>query len=217
MDSDDTPGTTIRISEPDPDVAPPAGQATTGSDPLDELAEDMLQVLQQLGAVERQVRETAAGVADLRRAVHEGTAQQNRAIENVRAEVVGERRGMALRMVFEPVVSALESIELFARGLDPARDQAAFAQITAVAATLANLLLALGFERFDVARGDAFDPHRMQCFGYAAGPPGVVLDILQPGYATGGVVVRPARVLIADPSLPPEPQGEDRETQSHRD
>lgn len=217
MDSDDASGATVRITDPELPVPPPAARTGT-SEALDELADDMLQVLQQLGAVERQGRDLAAGVAELTRSVREGAAQQTRAVDLVRAEVSGERRGASLRLIFEPVVSSLESLELFARGLDPAREQAAFAQITAAAATLSNLLLALGFERFDVARGQPFDPNRMQCLGYAAGEPGIVLDVLQPGYSTGGTVVRPARVLIADPSLPPsQPQGDHRETQSDRD
>jgi hypothetical protein len=39
----------------------------------------------------------------------------------------------------------------------------------------------------------------MECLGYGEGPTGVVLEVMQPGYRTADVVVRPAGVLIADP------------------
>jgi molecular chaperone GrpE (heat shock protein) len=70
-----------------------------------------------------------------------------------------------------------------------------------VIGTLANLLQAIGYVRFEVNPGEPFDPSRMQCLGYRQGKTGVVLEVLQPGYAAAGSVVRPAGVLIADPAL----------------
>lgn len=184
---------------------------------LQELAEDMLDVLQRLGNLERQMQETVAGVSDLKRILEESAAQHSRALDAMRAEVTGDRRAIALRLLFEPVAAAIDSLELVARGLDSAVEQKAYGQVKAAAATLANVLLALGYQRFDVARGEPFDGARMQCFGYADGEPGVVLNVLQPGYSASNVVIRPARVLIADPAAsipkldPSADQGGERE------
>jgi hypothetical protein len=170
---------------------------------LEEIAEDMLDVLQRLGNLERGMQDAGAGIAGLRRALEETAIQQRKSLDTIRSEVVGDRRSLVLRLVFDPVAAAIDSLEMLGRGLDATREQAAYGQITAAAATLANVLLALGYQRFDTVAGEAFDPNRMQCFGYVAGDPGVVLEALHPGYSAANIVIRPARVLIADPAGTP--------------
>ena len=178
----------------------PDDEAARAATDFQEVAEDMLDVLQRLGNLERKVQEAVNALGDLRRSMEESAAQQARMLEAVRAEISGERRAFATRALFEPVASALDSLELLARGLKGAREQAAQTQVRAAAATLANVILALGYQRFDVVRGEPFDGTRMQCFGYAEGEQGVVLSVVQPGYSASNVVIRPARVLIADPA-----------------
>jgi molecular chaperone GrpE (heat shock protein) len=168
-------------------------EATQPTPGLEEIAEDMLDVLQRLGNLERSVQE-------LRRTVDESGSQQRRILDQIRSEVAGDRKSVATRVVFDQVAAALDSLELLGRGLDATRDQSAYAQVTAAVATLANVLLALGYQRFDISRGDPFDSNRMQCFGYAVGEQGVVLEALHPGYSSANIVIRPARVLIADPA-----------------
>ncbi|HEY6138665.1 MAG TPA: nucleotide exchange factor GrpE [Thermoanaerobaculia bacterium] len=169
---------------------------------LDELADGMLDIVQRLANLERQSQESSAAIAELRRYTQDAVNHHSRTLEALRAEAAGERKLLALRSTFEPVASALDSLELLRQGLDGRSDQRAYGQLTAAAATLANVLTALGFERFDVAAGEPFDPNRMQCFGYAEGEPGLVLQALQPGYTAASIVVRPASVLIAAPTTP---------------
>ena len=63
------------------------------------------------------------------------------------------------------------------------------------------LLQTLGFEEFQVGEGEPFNPEFMECVGYAEGTPGTVLSMRTSGYLTGGSVVRPAGVLVADPRV----------------
>jgi molecular chaperone GrpE (heat shock protein) len=167
---------------------------------IEEIADGMLDILQRLANLERQWQESGTAIAELRRYTQDSANHHSRTLEALRAEVAGERKSLALRMIFEPVATALDSLEMLRQGLVSEADQHAHGQLTAAVATLANTLTALGFERFDVAAGERFDPNRMQCFGYAEGEPGLVLEALQPGYTAASVVVRPASVLIADPS-----------------
>jgi molecular chaperone GrpE (heat shock protein) len=66
--------------------------------------------------------------------------------------------------------------------------------------SLRRVLRTLGFEEFEVAEGEPFDPARMESLEYAEGEQGVVLSVIRPGYLANEVVVRPCGVRIADPS-----------------
>ena len=61
-----------------------------------------------------------------------------------------------------------------------------------------NALTRLGFDRFD-AVGERFDPVRHEAMGTvaSAGPSGVVIAELRPGYASGESVLRAAGVMVS--------------------
>ncbi|HEX6862888.1 MAG TPA: nucleotide exchange factor GrpE, partial [Thermoanaerobaculia bacterium] len=86
------------------------------------------------------------------------------------------------------------------RSLDPGADGQLFAQVNGVVSALAGLLQGLGFHELVPEVGEPFDPATMECVGYAPGRPGVVLAGVHPGYRAHDVIVRPAGVLIADPT-----------------
>jgi molecular chaperone GrpE (heat shock protein) len=189
---------------------PQAGsESSRVGDALHELAEDMLDVMQRLGTAEQLLHDTTAVLDRLTRLVEHGAAQQARSMEQLRQDLTGERRGLIVRGLFDSVVTALDSLEILARACE-SDGQPLGMQLQATCATLGNLLRSIGFSRFDVARGDTFQPARMQCFGYAEGPAGVVLEAVQPGYAASDTVVRPAGVLIADPTSGPTAAPVDR-------
>jgi molecular chaperone GrpE len=78
----------------------------------------------------------------------------------------------------------------------------------AVADSLESTMAGLGLERFGEA-GEAFDPrvHEALSLEYSdevQGP--TAMAIIQPGYRVGDRVLRPARVVVAEPSAEPEPQ-----------
>lgn len=166
---------------------------------LEEIAEDLQDVILGMSRLEQQMQGTAAAVTVLQSAVAEHSSYQLRLVESLRSDLSGDRRGLALRSVFEPAAVALDQLEAVGKGFDPEKDQALYGQVAAAAATLSNLLQSLGFTRFAPDLGDRFDPTRMQCLGYAEGEPGVVLQVLRPGYFAGQILMRASGVLIADP------------------
>lgn len=179
-------------------------KAPTPADALEEIAEDMEDVVHRLGRLERQAQETTASVTTLQSTFAEHSAYQYKIVESLRREVAGDRKGLAMRAVFDPTAAALDQLEAICRGFNPSKDQAAFGQVSAAIATLENLLQSLGYSRFTPDIGDSFDPGRMQCMGYVDGNAGVVLQVLRKGYLAGDILVRPAGVLIADPGTSPK-------------
>ena len=155
--------------------------------------------MQRLSRLEHLLQEAAAGLHLRTTLAEQGALQQARSMEQLRQDLTGERRGLLVRGLFDSVVTSLDSLEILARARE-LDGQPAGTQLSAICATLRNLLQSMGFSRFDAAPGEAFQPARMQCFGYAEGPAGVVLAAVQPGYAANDTVVRPAGVLIADPT-----------------
>jgi len=186
---------------------PASTKASATRDAIEEIAEDMVDLAHRLGKLERYAQETTAAITAMQNAFAEHSSYQSKLVESLRRELAGDRKGLALRSVFDPTASALDQLEAIRRGFHPEREQAAFGQVSAAVAALDNLLLALGFSRFTPQIGDPFDPSRMQCLGYVPGEIGVVLQILRKGYLAGDVLARPAGVLIADPESVPEDPG----------
>lgn len=201
-----------KAAQPPAPKTVPAGPAPP-DDALEEIAEDMEDVIQRLGRLERQSQETASAVASLRDTVAEHSSYQYRLVESVRSDLAESRKGLALRSVFDPTALALDQLEAVRKGFDPEKEQAIYGQVSAATSTLSNLLQSFGFTRFAPDMGTPFDPARMQCLGYAQGQPGVVLQVLQPGYMAGEMLVRPAGVLIADPERKADARPTSRESE----
>jgi len=168
--------------------APSAGEATAPDRTanygtmLQELVEDMLHVLERLTSIERQVQD------------------QVRATEAIRSELESSGSALTSRHIFEAMAPTIDSLRALALGLDAAAQPVAYGQVTSAAAVLNILMQTLGFQRYEVTPGEAFDPRRMECVGYAEGGQRIVLQAVRPGYVAGETVVRPAGVLIADPT-----------------
>jgi molecular chaperone GrpE (heat shock protein) len=182
-----------RVDHPDP------------GDQLRVLADSIARLEERQAGLERRVEEAVA-------AIKESGATAARALGAMQRDLVGERRGLATRVVFEAVVAALDSLAAMRDGLDGERDGRMLTQIRAVHGTLTNVLQALGFSRFEAEVGEPFDPARMEPLGYAEGARGVVLAAVRPGYLAENAVVRAAGVLIADPAGPSDGSGAGRET-----
>jgi molecular chaperone GrpE len=151
--------------------------------------------------------ELEARVEQLTEAVRASGADTARALEAMHRDLVGERRALATRTVFEAVAAALDSLGTMRDGLEGERDRRMHTQLRAVIGTLTNVLQELGFSQFDAKVGEPFDPARMESLGYADGERGVVLATVRPGYRADDAVVRAAGVLIADPAGGGEPEG----------
>ena len=182
---------------PDLELSPSIsnGNGPQDSEQLEEIAEDMLHLLERVRSLE-QSQESL--LARLEESIH-AQRETGREVGRVREELLGERKATAVLSLFTGLVQRMDSVRGMLKELDPGKDSRTVEQLTAIDDILALMLRGLGFDEFHPERGDAFDPYRMECVGYALGDPDVVLEVVQAGYEAGGAIARPAPVRIADP------------------
>lgn len=171
------------------------GNGPHDSEQLEEIAEDMLHLLEGVRSLEQS---QASLLARLEESIH-AQRETAREVRRVREELLAERKATAVLSLFTSLVQRMDSVRGMLKELDPREDSRTIEQLTAIDDILALMLRGLGFDEFHPERGDAFDPHRMECVGYALGDPDVVLEVVQAGYEAGGAIARPAHVRIADP------------------
>jgi molecular chaperone GrpE (heat shock protein) len=167
---------------------------------IDELAEDFLHLLQRIKVIE----ETQAGImARLDKWDEKFDAfskNHGRILEEMRRDLLGERKAMASLSTFNAVVPWLDSIRSMRAQLRQGKNKKLRKQLDGLIDILTTMLQSLGFAEFHVGEGEEFNPSRMECTGYAEGEPGVVLVMERCGYHANGIIVRPAGVRIGDPS-----------------
>jgi molecular chaperone GrpE len=177
----DHSGSDPQIAEPEPDDADRAVDAAVAPEPEPE--EDPLQK------------------AERERDEYLDLAQRTRAeLDNFRkraardAAQAGERAKANLVRELLPVLDNLE------RALASAgeEEQHLADGVRMVHAQLVAALEREGIESFDPA-GEAFDPecHEALSTREDDGKAGVVLDVVEKGYRSGGTVLRPARVVVS--------------------
>lgn len=113
-----------------------------------------------------------------------------------RREIEREREAERMRgaAAWLPVVDDLERALSHADG----EDTPVVEGLRAVLGEANEVLSRLGFPRFEDI-GERFDARRHEALSAVAadGPPGVVLEVLRPGYGNGDVVLRPAGVVVS--------------------
>lgn len=133
--------------------------------------------------------------ARLRRALADLDNLRKRSEREIARERAEERARVA--SLWLPVVDDLERA-LRAAAEDPG---AMVEGVQAVRDHAVGVLARLGYTRFDDV-GQPFDPVRHEAIGTVRAdvPPGTVVTVVRPGYATGTSTLRPAGVLVADGS-----------------
>ncbi len=182
-----------------PDLAAAPRERDLREDTLEELAEDMVEVLSRLKALEERQQDHLRLMEQLRQEVNALILTHGREIDALRRDLLGQRQAMAALDSFKAVVQRLDSLRLMHRKLHRKSDARMRQELQPVISALELAIQGLGFEEFQVKVGEAFDPRRMTCTGYAKGEAGVVLALEHPGYRVGEVVVRPAGVFLAAP------------------
>ncbi len=216
---DATPG--LSEAEPDGDTRPDGlpSRDVHLDDRLEELADDQLELMRSMEGLAIAQSALSRRIEELSHAMTQSTTSLSHSINHLRSELVSERRGLALKSIFDSLIEPYERLGAMAKGLaagvkqdseeapaketDKAADEpdrtAVQNQIQAVVMILQRAVRELGFEEYRPAVGEPFAPERMSCAGYAEGEPGVVLETVKTGYRAGDLVVMPAAVLIADP------------------
>jgi molecular chaperone GrpE (heat shock protein) len=182
-----------------PDLAAAPRERDLREDILEELAEDMVQVLSRLKALEERQQDLLRIMDQLRREVNGLSLTHGKEIDALRRDLLGQHKAMAALDSFKAVVQWLDTLRRMHRKLRPKRDAKMRQELQPVISALELAIQGLGFEEFQVNVGEKFDPWRMSCTGYAKGEAGVVLAVDHPGYRVGEIVVRPAGVILAAP------------------
>ncbi len=186
-----------------PEATPsPGGPRDDAAEHLEELAEDMVALLRRMAGLEESLAGIGKLVGDVRLGVDDLRVSHARALDALRRDSIGDRRHTAAVGVLDAMIAWMDALAAHGRRTGDDGPPEAAHQTAVTLDLLAAMLRSMGFVSLEVVVGDPYDPARMQCVGHADGRPGVVLEVVGPGYASDGVVVRPARVLIADPGKP---------------
>ena len=158
-----------------------------------EIPEAAADVIEQLKA------ELAEAVEARKRALADFANYQRRAAEN---------EGRALRSgaadVVRSLLGVLDHLDL-ALGQDAAQItvEQLVGGVKMVHDDLVKALASHGVKRIQPAEGDEFDPNRHEAMLHQpsdAVEPNHIVSVLQPGYAIGDFVLRPAKVAVAAPA-----------------
>jgi molecular chaperone GrpE (heat shock protein) len=172
---------------------------------LTEIAGDTVQILQRLHSIETGFAQMGARLEQIDARVDATTRALASELAGQRREMLGDRKGMLSRSLFNAVIAHVDGLRAMRGGLRDAkgrierRDRRIADQLGAIEATLLTALQGMGFYEFHVQPGESFSPTSMECLGYLQGAPGVVLRAVRSGFKAADGVVRPAGVYIAEP------------------
>lgn len=127
-----------------------------------------------------------------------------------RRDLLGERRNVLARGLFNAVVGHLDAIRAMRLSLQEGKDRndknnkRMIKQLEAVEITLITALQGMEFHEFHAREGEPFSPVTMECLGYLKGEPGIVLRSVRSGFETPEGIARPAGVYIAEPPKGPQ-------------
>jgi len=147
-------------------------------------------------------------VADLEERIADLEQAQARALADYRnlerrtAEGRAELRRLTTASV---VINLIPVYDDLTRALDAVANDIAdhewVAGITLIRDKFRGVLDATGASEIE-ALGKPFDPRQHEALGYAAGPEGQVVHVMQSGWAVDGHVVRPAMVMVGSGDAP---------------
>jgi len=130
-------------------------------------------------------------------------AQRTQAdFENYRKRVAREAASAQERGACSLAKELLPALDNLDRAIDAAaQDDPLLHGVRLVRSELAAALARAGIESFSPA-GESFDPEVHEAVATAAqgpdgAPSGTVVEVYQPGYRLGAIVLRPARVVVA--------------------
>lgn len=178
---------------------------------LGELAEDMMDVLKRLAGIEEGLARLGLRIDQVDGRVYETGRSLAAELATQRRDLLGERRSVLARGLFNAVVGHLDSLRAMRQGLQDGKDRydknnkRMMKQLEAVEITLVTALQGMGFHEFHAREGDTFSPVTMECLGYVKGEQGIVLRAVRSGFEAPEGIARPAGVYIAEPRKGSDP------------
>jgi len=181
--------------------SPPESLATGSSGVMEELAEDMLDLLRRVKAIEAAQTDLVARLGQFERSLHESLFLQAREVDSLRRELLGDQKAFVALSALNALLPAVDRFRLMRAAANSKKDKPVVEQLDATIEILGQTIRSLGYGPFEPTLGEPFDPQRMICSSHKPGDGGVVLGVDRPGYQTPqGVIVRPAGVILASPT-----------------
>jgi len=173
-------------------------------DVVEEIAEDMLELRKYLRETQKSQEQLKDRLEHLEQSIHASSVSNSRRLNKLHSELAGDRKGMLMLGALDALSPFLRSLRVMRAGLDKQIDERIDAQAHALERNLVNVLRRLGYQEFHVEEGEPIDSAKMEGAGYGNGESGIVLEESYPGYTVNGVVVKPAGIIIAEPTKPGE-------------
>jgi molecular chaperone GrpE (heat shock protein) len=164
---------------------------------LNKIADDLLELEKRTTAIEGHLNSIASNIDRFQRSLESAARGQTIEIERLKEKLISDRKELISRGTFNAIRPAIESlnfmIEIYRNRPE---DGAMLRQTRSILDLLTSITQLLGYRPFEVAPGDDFNPHTMECSGYGQGVVGKVVRVDQPGYVAGDVMVRPCKVIL---------------------
>lgn len=179
-----------------PDVLDKATGQDKTEEIIEEIADDMLHLMEKIKKIELKQDEQAEKIERLCQIIQETRQEHTIELDKLRRDLIEERKALSVRSVFNSILPTLDSLRIMRSGLSPQKNKRLHAQLNAVTSSLTNIIQGLGFIEFEVTEGSTFNPSLMECLGYSKGNPDCVVQIVRPGYKIKDTIIRPCGVII---------------------
>lgn len=164
---------------------------------VDELADDMLEIMKRMAALDAKSDALGTAVAQLKQLVEDSSRIQALEIDKLKEVLVSDRKELIGRSTFNALRPAIESLGYLRETYENLADhREGGRQAQTILDLLNGITQMLGYQAFSATPGDIFNPQTMECVGDAEGRPGTVVKVERPGYRAGNILVRPCVVLV---------------------
>lgn len=192
------------MSSAQDETARPAGPAAAGDPPPPATAQEGVPpTTSPTGEADQVEQDFEALLADAHKEKEEylELARRTKAdFENFRKRVAGDIQAAQARGKIEVAREVIDAVDNLERALDASEDSAGLRDgVEMVLGGLRDSLSRNGVEAVD-PKGEKFDPNKHEALStqpVEGTGSGVVVEVLQKGYALGDQLVRPARVVVS--------------------
>lgn len=163
---------------------------------VQEVAEDMEDVLQGMGKLEKRQANLEAKLEQLTQEIAAKAQVDAKELNRLRKDLLEEQDSLMGVGVFNLVVPTLDSLHIMLTSLDETADSRVFGQVQSILVTLENLLRRVNISAFSVEAGEDFDAARMRCEGFIESEILGVVKMTRLGYRIRDKTLREAAVLL---------------------
>lgn len=169
-------------------------------DYMEELVQDMRHLIEGFNTIVKRFDQFEEKIQHSEQIAEKFLKGIAREVDQIRDQLLSERKAFVNRSVFTTILPAIESLEISQKNIDDKKDSIAYQQIKGVLDLLKTILQTIGYTPFSIEPGEEFNTSCMECAGYAEGEQGIVIKMERPGYKIGETVAKPCSVIVGQKS-----------------